>query len=85
MYILVGSVTTAMRLKRLLERIYGIPSDVVHTPSAIKHGGCSYSVRTNSPDALSHVKMTGEEYGINIKKIYVEKRVGGERVYDAVP
>ena len=85
MYILVGSVTTAMRLKRLLERIYGIPSDVVHTPSAIKHGGCSYSVRTSSPDALARVKLTEEEYGINIKKIYVERRVNGERVFDAVP
>ena len=84
MYILVGSVTTAMRLKRLLERLYGIPSDVVHTPSAIKHGGCSYSVRTNS-NALARVKLTVEEYGINIKKIYVEKTVDGERVYDAVP
>ena len=85
MYILVGSVTTAMRLKRLLERIYGIPSDVVHTPSVIKHGGCSYSVRTNSSNALPRVKLIEEEYGINIKKIYVEKKVNGERVYDAVP
>ena len=85
MYILVGSITTAMRLKRLLERIHGIPSDVVHTPSAIKHGGCSYSVRTNAPDAPALVRMTAEEYGINIKKIYVERNVNGERVYDAVP
>ena len=85
MYILVGSITTAMRLKRLLEQIYGIPSDVVHTPSAIKHGGCSYSVRTNTPNALARVKRIEEEYGINIKKIYVERRVNGERVYDAVP
>ena len=84
MYILVGSVTTAMRLKRLLERLYGIPSDVVHTPSAIKHGGCSYSVRT-SQSALARVKLIEEEYGINIKKIYVERKVNGERVYDAVP
>ena len=85
MYILVGSITTAMRLKRLLERIHGIPADVVQTPSAIKHGGCSYSVRTNAPNALSRVKLTEEEYGINIKKIYVERRENGERVYDVVP
>ncbi len=85
MYILVGSITTAMRLKRLLEKIYGIPSDVVQTPSVIKHGGCSYSVRTSAPNALARVKLTEEEYGINIKKIYVEKKINGERVYDAVP
>ena len=85
MYILVGSITTAMRLKRLLEKIHGIPADVVHTPSAIKHGGCSYSVRTSAPNALPRVKLTEEEYGINIKKIYVEKKVNGERVFDAVP
>ncbi len=85
MYVLVGSITTAMRLKRLLERVYGIPSDVVQTPSAIKHGGCSYSVRTNASNALARVKLIEEEYGINIKRIYVERSVGGERVYDAVP
>ena len=84
MYILVGSITTAMRLKRLLERNYGIPSDVMHTPSELNHGGCSYSVRTKIPNISSYAKIIAEEYGISIRKIYAEELVNGERVFHAI-
>ena len=47
MYILVGSVTTATRLKKAAEKIIGFPAYVVHTPSALNQGGCSYSVRVD--------------------------------------
>lgn len=40
MYILVGSVTTATRLKKAAEKIIGFPAYVVHTPSALNQGGC---------------------------------------------
>lgn len=38
MYILVGSVTTATRLKKVAEKIIGFPAYVVHTPSALNQG-----------------------------------------------
>ena len=47
MYILIGSVTTATRLKKAAEKIIGFPAYVVHTPSALNQGGCSYSVRVD--------------------------------------
>ena len=39
MYILIGSVTTATRLKKAAEKIIGFPAYVVHTPSALNQGG----------------------------------------------
>lgn len=80
MYIVVGSVTMATRLARLFERKFGIPASVSHTPSAIKNGGCSYSVRINGVEA-DRVKSIAKSYGINIKSIYVEEFSGGERGY----
>ena len=84
MYVLVGSITTAMRLKRLLDNVNGIDSDVVHTPTKLKDGGCSYSLRASN-DALDAVKQICDEYSVNIRKIYIDKVVGKERVFDAVP
>ncbi len=80
MYIVTGSITTATRLARILEKTAGIPADVVHTPSAIKSGGCSYSVRINDR-ALQIVRTVIEQYKINIKSIYTEVLSDGEREY----
>ena len=55
MYILVGSVTTATRLKKAAEKIIGFPAYVVHTPSALNQGGCSYSVRVDDR-ALNEIR-----------------------------
>lgn len=84
MYVIVGSVTTAARLKRLAERIIGIPVYVVHTPSAINRGGCSYSLRLDNR-ALGDIKAIAADNNITLKGIYTEKNEGGERVYYAVP
>ncbi|MBQ7574592.1 MAG: DUF3343 domain-containing protein [Clostridia bacterium] len=84
MYVLVGSVTTAMRFKRLLEQIASAPCDVVHTPSQLHNGGCSYSVRLDNK-YLGTAKTISDEYGINIRKIFLDELVGGERIYHAVP
>lgn len=83
MYIVVGSVTTAVRLGKLVEKLSGYPSEVLHTPTKINQGGCSYSVRTDDR-ALELVKTIVKEYGINIKKIYTEEFIGGERVYRVI-
>lgn len=80
MYIVVGSITTASRLAKLIEKTTGIPADVVHTPAAIKSGGCSYSVRVSGSTAQT-IKNISDEYGINIKAIYAENFSGGEREY----
>lgn len=80
MYIVVGSVTTATRLARILEKRVGIPASVAHTPSAIKSGGCSYSVRIND-NALGAARRVVDEYGINIKGMYKEEISGREREY----
>lgn len=83
MYVLLGSVTTAMRLKRLLEKKCGCPAEVVHTPSQLNSGGCSYSVRVDNR-YLDTVRNTAEEYTVGIRKIYLDEYTGGERIYHDV-
>lgn len=80
MYIVVGSVTTATRLAKLLEKNLGVPVSVSHTPAAIKNGGCSYSARISGVSA-DRVKGIVSDYKVNIKSIYAEEFSDGERVY----
>ena len=83
MYILVGSITVASRLKKLLERVAGYPAEVVHTPSAINTGGCSYSVYAD--DRLKSMIMPfAAEYSIPVKKLYTMEIIDGERVYNDI-
>ena len=83
MYMVVGSVTAAERLKKAAEKIVGFPAYVVHTPAAIHHGGCSYSVRFDDR-ALDEIRRLAVDNGISFKGIYIEKTEKGERVYHAV-
>lgn len=83
MYVLVGSVTTATRLKKVIESHIGYPAYVVHTPSALNNGSCSYSVRIDDR-AINEIKNIKEFNEIPIKRIYIEKRENGERVYDVI-
>lgn len=72
MYIVTGSVTTAVRLGRLLESATGRPADVVHTPAAIKRGGCSYAVRAD--DRLrDFIRPFCAERDIPVKGIYMRE------------
>ena len=68
MYILVGSVTTATRLKKVAEKIIGFPAYVVHTPSALNQGGCSYSVRVDDR-ALNEIRKIAGDNEIPIRRI----------------
>ena len=80
MYIVIGSVTSAVRFKRELEHASGYPVSVVHTPAALSSGGCSYSIRAY--DRLAEfVKQFCSEKNIEVKRICIEEFVGGERVY----
>ena len=81
MYILVGSVTTATRLKKAAEKIIGFPAYVVHTPSALNQGGCSVRVDDR---ALNEIRKIAGDNEIPIRRIYIERTVNGERVYDVV-
>lgn len=83
MYILVGSSTTAERLKKSMEKALGFPAYVVHTPSAISTGGCSYCVRADDR-ALNEIRAIAKDNRIPIKNIYITKTENGERVYHAV-
>lgn len=83
MYILIGSVTTATRLKKAAEKIIVFPAYVVHTPSALNQGGCSYSVRVDDR-ALNEIRKIAGDNEIPIRRIYIERTVNGERVYDVV-
>ena len=72
MYIVTGSVTSAVRLKRVLEKASGYPADVVHTPAKIKRGGCSYSVLAD--DRLrDFVRPFCAEKDIPVKGVYVRE------------
>lgn len=83
MYVMVGSVTTAMRLKKLMEQRFAVPAEVVHTPSQLSHGGCSYSVRTDDR-AADTVRRVSAEYSVPVRGMYKVKIINGERVFYAV-
>lgn len=81
MLITIGSVTTAARLARLLEKNTGYPASVVHTPSSINKGGCSYSVRFNE-SMLNKAKEIIKDYRVPVKRFYSENMKNGKRVYN---
>ena len=83
MYIVVGSATTAERLRKAIERTIGFPAYVVKTPPQIRSGGCSYSVRVDDR-ALGVINQVFRDTGISYKKIYTVKKENGESVYNAV-
>lgn len=79
----VGAITSAMRLVRLLESETRYGASVVHTPSEINNGGCSYSIRTNY-GAVEHLQRLSQQYSLPMKKVYAIKTVDGECVYHAL-
>lgn len=80
MYILIGSITSAVRLSRVIEKNTGTPALVLHTPSQIKKGGCSYCVKSDIK-SVDTVYSLAASAGVNIKNIYKEKLENGGKVY----
>lgn len=78
-----GSITTAVRLEKLLNSYKDINAKVIHTPSAINNAGCSYSVKT-SLNVLDFVKELSQKKQIKVRKFYIEEIMGEERVYHAI-
>ena len=70
MYYLIAynSVTFANRIKNHF-RYDGDYVGVIHTPSEISKGGCSYSVKVK-PFKLQEVLAISNEYGFKIKGIF---------------
>ena len=76
MHIVTGSITSALRLSKAIEKQYGQITSVVHTPPDIKKSGCSYSVKTDFDD-VEKLKKAANNAGVDIKGIYREKAEGG--------
>ena len=77
----IGSITTATRLKRELET-QQIQARVVHTPSELGNKGCSYSVKTKN-SALPKIIEYIDKYNLKIKGFYlVEVTKRGEVYHD---
>ena len=79
----VGSVTTATRLGKLLNKLKGIKCAVVHTPASINNGGCSYSLVTEASN-ISYIKEIAREYKLELRKFYIEETSEGVKSYHAV-
>lgn len=79
----VGSVTSAVKLRKTVMRTSSVTPSVVHTPTVINKGGCSYSLCFNR-EYIPVVKRAAAECGVNIKGIFIKQIVKGECVYNAV-
>ena len=75
MLVTIGSVTTASRAAKVIKKVLGINVQVIHTPTALNRGGCSYSIRFNENYYMS-VKRVVSEYKIPTKKWYSESGGG---------
>lgn len=75
-----GSITSAVRLKKRLNFLTHMNTAVIHTPTSINSGGCSYSVKTSLAN-LDLIKKLYNENKIVYKKIYSEDVINGESVY----
>ena len=71
MLVTIGSVTTASRAANTIRKVLGINVGVVHTPSELNRGGCSYSIKFKD-SYMSAVKGVGEEYNIPVRRWYSE-------------
>ena len=75
MLVTIGSITTASRAAKVIRKELGINVQVIHTPTALNRGGCSYSIRFSENYHLS-VKRVISEYRIPVKKWYSESGGG---------
>lgn len=71
MLVTIGSVTTAARASRIIEKALGINVQVVHTPTELNRGGCSYSIKFSDSYEMS-VRRVVAEYKIPVRRWYRE-------------
>ena len=77
---IIGSVTTATRFRKMLEKTGVIEAVVIHTPTEISGGNCSYSVRFGYHN-LTIALETARSLNIRIRKIYREEKTDEGRIY----
>lgn len=80
---LTGSITSATRLAGELERLGCLNARVVHTPAAIKSGGCSYCVKMPEECKIKLDKILASKK-FKVKRVLAENTHGKERVYDDI-
>lgn len=68
-YIVYSSITFATGIKNKF-RYDAEPITVLHTPSAISGGGCSYSISVKTASKALEIIRASEEYGVKIKGLY---------------
>lgn len=78
--ITVGAITSAVRLEKKLNSLGDVKASVIHTPTEINKGGCSYSVKTTL-NKLPLIEEIIAENRIKIKKVYIEDIINGESAY----
>lgn len=81
MLVTIGSVTTAARASRIINKVLGINVQVIHTPAELNRGGCSYSIKFSDSYEMS-VKRVIAEYKIPVKRWYKETNGLSGRVYN---
>ena len=75
MLVTIGSITTASRAAKVIRRVLGINVQVIHTPTQLNRGGCSYSIRFSDNYHMS-VKRVISEFNIPVKRWYGESDGG---------
>lgn len=75
MLVTIGSITTASRAAKVIRRVLGINVQVIHTPTQLNRGGCSYSIKFSDNYHMS-VKRVISECNIPVKRWYGESDGG---------
>lgn len=75
MLVTIGSITTASRAAKIIRSVLGINVQVIHTPTQLNRGGCSYSIKFSDNYHMS-VKRVISEYNIPVKRWYGESDGG---------
>ena len=79
MLVTLASSTTAMRIKRYLEK-EGISARVVQTPKALSRGGCGYSLLV--PESAKETVLNGAAMlTVRVRGMYREEYRGTSKQY----
>ena len=68
-YIVYSSITFATGIKNKF-RYDSEKINIMHTPSEISGGGCSYCLEVESYEKALEILKASEEYGVNVKGLY---------------
>lgn len=70
--VVLGSITNAARVKKLLYTRYRISVKTIHTPAQLGGKGCSHSIKTQ-PEHLAKILQVAEDMQIVPKGVYFEE------------